>query len=306
MADGCFQTSLHLGSLPSLAESPIVRHWEFQIGSWAVRNLKMPGRRIVWLLLAVTLLKLVLASVWGWTADIYQTCLQASAFLAGHDLFDPQNTGGGPAFFPLGHYLIAAACLMTSHFTGIPFSFLLKTPAIVADLGVALLLRTTLRGGERAAIAYMLNPVTFLLSVYHGQLHTVAMAAAVLAFWLLERNRFKLGALALGLAGSVRQHYAVLIVLFLKRSKVQRPMVLAVFGITFLLLNLSLLESHSPGRIFSPTWTYGSWGYTIPLVQGPRLLAMLGLNSVSAITDPINQFLQHYGASFYWLLALAF
>ena len=72
-------------------------------------------------LVAITLVKLVLASFWGHTADIPQIFLQAKAFLAGADVLDPSRTGGNPSFFLLGHYLLASLCLSISQLTGISF-----------------------------------------------------------------------------------------------------------------------------------------------------------------------------------------
>jgi len=139
--------------------------------------------------IVITAVKLAMAAVWGWTADIPQTEAQARAFLLGGDLLDPAVTGHNPSFFPLGHYLIAAGCALASDATHLPFAFLIKVPAILADLAIASWMRTIPKTGNTGALLYLLNPVTWLLSVYHGQLHTVAVAAAWCAIWLAEERR---------------------------------------------------------------------------------------------------------------------
>lgn len=261
---------------------------------------------LIALLLTVTIIKLALAGVWGGTAEIPQMLEQARAYMAGRDLLDPRSMGGNPSFFPIGHYLLATACLLISQWTGITFSFLIKAPAILADLGVSLLLRAMPRGGNRPAILYMLNPVTFILSVYHGQLHTVALAGAVFALWLADRSWFGLGSLILGLAASVRQHYAVLVVPLAMVSGRRRNVTLVVFAFILFLLNAPLLGAAHPDRILAPTWTYGSWGYTMLLLQGPRVFTLVGFSHLGFVPDFLNRTLQAYGFLLYWIWAAVF
>lgn len=294
------------------------------------------------ILIAITSVKLLLAAVWGGTADIPQTFNQAQAFLAGRDLLDPASTGGNPSFFPIGHYLIASCGVFLSEWTHLPFSFWIKTPAIFADLGVAWLLRSMPRGGNRAAFLYMFNPVTFLLSVYHGQLHTVAMAAAVFAYWCADgvpqaelmasatppdagrhpahpmddaKQRVggrwrdqawaKRSGIALGIAASVRQHFAVLLLPLAIRSRKGRIALLFTFGITALLINIPLLRSAHLQRILFPTWTYGSWGYTMVMQHSPKLLGLNGQGATS-ILGMLNHAVHAYGPLFYLLWAIGF
>ncbi|MBI2371980.1 MAG: hypothetical protein HYV08_17420 [Deltaproteobacteria bacterium] len=263
------------------------------------------GRGLLLILLGVTLLKALLGAFFGYTADIHQTRRQAEAFLAGRDLMDPQETATNPSFFFLGHYLIAVLCLWVSRVTGADFTAVLKMPAILTDLGIALLLRSARAGGDRAALLYMLNPVTFLLSVYHGQLHTVAIGGAVLALWLAERGRCAVGSAVLGLATSVRQHVGPLIAPLLLRAGELRLAVALAFVVPLALINLPLLLSARPDRVLAPTWAYGAWGYTVPLRHAPSLLALVGLE-VGSMLAPINRTLQAYGPAAYWLWSAGF
>jgi hypothetical protein len=258
------------------------------------------------LLLTITVVKLVLASAWGGTADIPQMLDQARSYLAGRDLLDPSSTGGNPSFFPVGHYFLAAACLLASQWTGMTFSFLIRTPAILADLLVSLLLRAMPRGGDRAAVLYMVNPVTFLLSVYHGQLHTVALAGTVLALWLADRGRLELGGVMLGLAASLRQHYSALIIPLVVSAGRRRLTTLVLFALTILLVNVQLLASARPDRILAPTSSHGIWGYTVPLVQGPRILSLLGFSQLGFVPDFLIHTFEVYGIGLSWIWAVVF
>lgn len=257
-------------------------------------------------LLAVTLIKLLVAACWGGTNDIPQTLEQARAFLAGRDILSPEQTGGNPAFFPLGHYLIASVAFVASQWTHVPFSLLIKVPAILADLAVSVVLGVRPRGGPRAAFLYMVNPVTFLLSVYHGQLHTVAVAGAVAALWVAAKGQSRLSGFLLGLAASVRQHFGLLLIPLLFRPGRARVTLLASFAVTVFVLNVWLLQSAHPAQLLSPTWIYGSWGYGLLLRQGPRVLSLFGITGLEAVVEGVNLALLRYGFLIHWVWAGAF
>ena len=263
-------------------------------------------RQFIAILLGMTAVKLWLAAVWGGTADILHMRMAAEAFLSGHDVLEPSNMGFAPSFFPLGHYLLAAGSLALSRATGVPFMFLVKVPAVLADLGIAWLLLAMPRAGARAALIYMANPITLLLSSYHGQFHTVAVAGTAASLWLAEQGSCRWSGVALGLAASVRQHFAVLIVPLLRKAAAGRRALLAGFVLTVIPMNIWLLGSAHPDRVFAPTWTYGSWGYTMLLVQGPRVLRLLGVERLASAVTALNGLLEAHGTAVCWIWAVVF
>ncbi len=240
-------------------------------------------RLTVFLLLA-TALKLAAAMFVGGTADVGHRLQEAEAFRSGRDVLDQASTGNSPSFFVLGHYVIAGAVLDAARATGIPFMFWAKVPAIFGDLVIALVLAATVRGRPTAAIAYMLNPVTLLLSVYHGQFHTVAVAGAVGAVSLALSERTVLAAIVLALGASVRQHFAVLLLPLLMRSAPRRVAAALAFMVVGLAVNLPLLTSAHPEHLLSPITAYGIWGYTIPLRHAPKVLELIGVQAWSIVT----------------------
>ena len=261
---------------------------------------------LVWLIV-VTLVKLALASVWGWTNDIPQTLRHAEAFLAGRDHFSPWNVNPTYAtIFPLGYYALSCGAVLAARATGWPFAFWIKVPAILADAVIAWLLWTAPRGGRRTALWYLVNPVTFLLSVYHGQFHTAATAAAVLAVWAAARGRPGLSGLALGLAASVRQHFGLLILPLGLAVRPRWRSLLLCFALVAVLANLTLLGTYRKGIMTSPVWAYGAWGYGMLLLQGPRLLALLGCSGMVSVTEWVNHALQLHGPKLYWIWAALF
>jgi len=247
------------------------------------------------LCLAVTGLKLALASVWGETADIANTLKQARGFLAGGDLLDAQVTGGAPSFFPLGNYLLAAWCYQVSEWSGLPFRWLVKVPAILADLGIALALRFAVKSDWKIALLYLCNPVSFLLAVYHGQFHTVATAGVVFALGAAQRSRGGWAGWWLGCAASIRQHFAALIVPLVKAASPRRAKTLLGFAaMAFVLIGPLLIQSAQPTRLLKPQLIFGAWGYSLVLLQAPRVLALLGWDGFSDWSASIHGVLQTY------------
>ncbi len=253
-------------------------------------------------LVTITVIKLILAACWGWTNDIPQTLAQAEAFLHSPHVLRPES----PAIFPLGYYWFATAPLLASMWTGLSYAFWLKVPAILADALIALTLRTMSRGGDRIAFLYLVNPVSFLLSVYHGQLHTVATAGAVLALWYAERHRRMASGVALGLSASVRQHFGFLILPLILASRTRRVVIVAGFSLVTLLANATLFGTYRPGIVASPVWAYGAWGYGMLALQGPRLLEWFGFEGMVEALANVNQWLQTYGPRVYWVWAAVF
>lgn len=270
----------------------------------------MLGRRqTIAVLVVCTALKVAVAAAVVGTVEVRQMRQQAEAAVAGRDVLDPASTGSNPSFFPSGHYALVAGAWALATTSGLPFSFLIKLPAILADLALSgLLLAASPPGGasgvqgETLALAYMASPVTLLLSAYHGQLHTVAVAAAVLALWMVPRGAAAGAGAVLAVAASVRQHFAVVAVpLALTLPGPRRWRFLGAAIATGLALNFGLIASAHPARVLAPTWVYGAWGYGLLLQQGPRLLKRLGLPSGETVAVPLTEFILQYG----WLVPLA-
>ncbi|MDP3722444.1 MAG: hypothetical protein Q8R91_02980 [Candidatus Omnitrophota bacterium] len=266
----------------------------------------MKPSSVVGVFVGITLVKLALAAVWGETADITNIFEQGRGFVAGRDILDAQATGGHPSFFPMGNYLLATACLVVSQALHVPFAFAVKVPAILADLCIAFLLRASPRGGERAAWWYLVNPVTFLLAVYHGQLHTVAVAILVLSVCVAERGRPGLSGAALALAASIRQHFAGLLVPLLRGAGSRWPIALASCAAVGVALNVRLLASAHLDRLLAPTLLYGKWGYTLLLLQGARLLGLLGLDTLKTVPAALTQWLDAYAIAPYVIWTLGY
>lgn len=267
----------------------------------------MTRARVVASVVVITAIKLILAAHWGWTNNIPEAQMHAEAFLAGRHHLSPWNVNPTYAtIFPLGYYVLSCGVVLAAQATGWPFAFWLKVPAILADVVIAWALSTARQGGRSMAWWYLCNPVTFLLSVYHGQLHTVATMGAVLAVRAAERRRSGLSGLALGLAASVRQHFGLLILPLGLAVRPRWRSLLLSFALVAVLANLTLLGTYRKGIMASPVWAYGAWGYGMLLLQGPRLLALVGCSGMASVTEGVNHALQLHGSKLYWVWAALF
>jgi hypothetical protein len=135
----------------------------------------------------------------------------AEAFLQGQGIYSSPLVSGRHPYLPFQLYLIAMA-MWISQRTGLPFAVTVKWPAILADLGLtALMFRTVQRtdklGTQATAIGllYALNPVSILVSAYHGQFDAIPTLFLALSwyFWHFYadwQRQIGLSALCLGFA----------------------------------------------------------------------------------------------------------
>jgi hypothetical protein len=114
----------------------------------------------------------------------------------------------------MGHFSSAAYAL--TKWTGIPFAWLFKTPMVLADLGAALLLYRGWR--ERGPIiaalvfaAYCANPVSILISAYHGNTDSLCASLILLSAVLMDRGRAFGAGLALAASINVKLIPVILI-----------------------------------------------------------------------------------------------
>ena len=140
-----------------------------------------PRRGVLFLaiLLVGLAIRLVVAVQFHGSIDITLQILHGELILSGQPAWTSK--------LPIGNYLPAAMQWIAVH-SDIPASVMQKVPAIVADLLAALLLYRirSRRAGERPWVwpaVYLLNPLTVMLSAYHGNVDGL-MAVAIL--WALD------------------------------------------------------------------------------------------------------------------------
>jgi hypothetical protein len=115
----------------------------------------------------------------------------AAAVLSHRDVYD--LTGRYP-YLPLHLHVFAAAAWLAGKL-GLPFLLLVKAPAIAADVAITVLVgRTAAAMGRRSdaaalAMVFALNPVSVLVTGYHGQFDAIPTAFVFTAWYVIAFER---------------------------------------------------------------------------------------------------------------------
>jgi uncharacterized membrane protein len=168
-------------------------------------------------------------------------------------------------------YFCSAAVLVHDA-TGLPFFTLIKLPAIAADTAMTLLIyRISLVQKQPAtllALAYALNPVSILISGYHGQFDSLMLAPTLLAVFLFGRGARSISALALGLGIWFKPVPLLLLPVLLPRLRTWRERVmfalLAVAPATLGTLPYLITwpEDVAANFLGYSSW-FGQWGFPV-------------------------------------------
>lgn len=134
-----------------------------------------------------------------------------------------------PGIFPYSpvSMFLPALCAKLSFIFNVPFHVVMRLPGIAADTLIALSIYAVLAklGKKNAVLAgllYALNPVSILISSFHGNVMPIAVLFSFLAYAVLlfgvEKN-YRLSALLLGAAIGFRGYPVLLLPLFLIKIK---------------------------------------------------------------------------------------
>lgn len=197
------------------------------------RNLSRHSIHFVLLIIfAVLVVRLVPAVVLptGGEYDIESFRLVGETFLKGEGVYSSSLVSGRHPYFPFQVYLIGGA-MWFSQETGLPFVFVVKLFPILADAGVAVLIFKAVqqlgKSTERAFISsllYAFNPLSILVSAYHGQFDAEPVFLLLLSWYILRfgdtpREYVGLSALVLGFAILNKTWPAIFLPIVLLRLK---------------------------------------------------------------------------------------
>jgi hypothetical protein len=218
--------------------------------------------------LLVRLVPLVLLPV-GAAYDIESFRLVGEALLNGEDVYTSAAAGRHP-YFPLQMYTIGAATYL-SHTTPLPFIVWLKLPATLADVLITFVIYESFQhwGKSEAAslhwaLLYALNPISVLVSAYHGQFDAIPVLLLLLAWYSYRFGRRIIrSAILLGFAILSKTWPLV----FLPIAFIRLPNHRQRFGYTFLALSIPILF----------TTAYVVWFNTDPVPMLRRTLTHAGV-----------------------------
>lgn len=185
-----------------------------------VNRLTLPG------ILALALLVRLLPALWlpvGAGYDIESYRLVTDALLSGREVYT--SVLGRHPYLPLQMYVMGGMAYLAQQ-SGVPYVVMIKLPAVAADVALTwLLFRTVVEGNRReialyVALLYALNPVSILVTAYHGQFEAITLFLLVLAVWFWHvREQYRLSGTALGFAILNKTWPVVLLPVFLLRLR---------------------------------------------------------------------------------------
>lgn len=166
-----------------------------------------PKQWLAWpVILLIAAVVRLLPALWlpvGAGYDIESYRLVTDALLSGREVYT--SVLGRHPYLPFQMYLMGGMAYL-SQATGLPYVVAIKLPSVAADVALTgLIFAAVTRAFGRTwagylALLYALNPVSLLVTSYHGQFESVTLLLLALAWWLGERQREKSSAAALGLA----------------------------------------------------------------------------------------------------------
>ncbi len=172
---------------------------------------------------------------------------------------------------PFMVHVLLLQIYLTQH-TGLPFPFWLRLPAILADLGTAILVWKTLtpsleqRGRLAALLLLALAPPLIMVSGFHGNTDPAMICFVVLAVYLLERRAAVIPAgIALAIALSIKIVPvifipAIVFYLSTRRARLMFCIVTAAVWCVGALPYLFQVPQLIIRQVFAYGGNYGQWG----------------------------------------------
>ena len=268
------------------------------------------------LLVVGLLVRLLFVSNEGFKTDI-NTYVAWAISLSEHGFRTFYSTVGF-ADYPPGYFYVLAIvgrlwhAFFASHDPGYAIlRVLVKLPAILADLGVGILLYAIARRFAGAAVAlgvaafYLFNPATIYISASWGQVDSISGGLALLAIYALLRSQdaapqsrtqigwFVLAWLAFAYSLLIKPQAAVLLPLLVafafvdpqrRRERIVATAIGVAAALAFALLLTEPFHPSNPVAAFSWLWnqyTYGSGVYQYNSVNAFNLWALRGTMWVS-------------------------
>jgi hypothetical protein len=223
-----------------------------------------------------TLVKLILAAVTIGTNDVATwRAFADNAMLCGRCAYQFPGPYGDPFNHPpfIIHFLKLIGTSSTAW-----FPFWIRLPAILADIGTVLLVTRLIPGiSTRLIVLLALNPVSILISGFHGNTDPVMIFFVVLAVYLLKTNRLNWAAAAFGMAINIKVVPLLLvpaILIYIWSRKSARGVVLfvCIAAVVVLALSMPYILSNQLAIVKATLGyrgLYGRWGISLILVGSP-------------------------------------
>jgi len=222
-----------------------------------------------------TLVKLVLAVVTIGTNDVPTwRAFADNAILCGGCAYQFPAPYGDPFIHP--PFIIHFLKLIGTSTTWFPFW--LRLPAILADIGTVLVVTRLIPTiSTRSIVLLALNPVSILISGFHGNTDPVMIFFVVLSVYLLKRERLNWAAAAFGMAINIKVVPlllvpAILVYIWFWKSARGVVLFVSIAAVVVLALSMPYILSNPLAiskMILGYSGLYGNWGTARILIAFP-------------------------------------
>jgi hypothetical protein len=267
------------------------------------------ARLAPWLILLIAALVRLLPALWlpvGAGYDIESFRMVTDALLGGREVYTAAL--GRHPYLPFQLYIMGGMAQL-SNWTGLPYVAAIKLPAVAADVALTGLIYRAINSGPAVsnrrgrpwaayvALLFALNPVSVLVTAYHGQFEAVTLLILALAWRQWEMGRRLSSAAALGLAILNKTWPVVFLpVVFIRlrewRERILYALVALGIPVVFVVLYL-ILFSADPTPVLRRALTHrgvpGYWG--LGAVLNPAAVVWPGLAAVVDILFALRNWL---------------
>lgn len=266
----------------ALAALACVSCWAPPVRSWLARRrypLVIAAAVALAVRLPPALVPMPADAIVQWDVQSYRVVAEAVA-----ERRDVYDLAGRYPYLPLHLYVFAGADRLSAR-AGVPYLAVVKLPAIIADALLAALVGASAaalgrrRSAAALAMAFALNPVSLLVTAYHGQFDAIPLSLTLAAWYLVafRRGRWTVlpAALLLGLAIADKTWPVLVVPVLLWRLR--GAMARAVFCVAAALPALAALRvyehlvaggaAHALRVVSGYQGVVGTWGYSELLVR---------------------------------------
>lgn len=224
-------------------------------------KVSLSKRKIILILILIILngllVRLIMAATFHGNYDVGWFTVTADTALAGNNVY---TTIGKYNYSPVWFLVLAGLRKVQLHIPGITFAFMIRFFGCVVDLASLAFLMLIARSERlpviRTATLFYLNPVSFLLTGYHGQFENLAVLMILVGLFAYLRLRHKavLGTALLWIfatAGMIIKHNIFYELIICLNTAVKRYRVKAALFVVSVCIFLAT---------FLPYWSTGSKG----------------------------------------------
>ncbi len=265
-------------------------------------------KKIILLILLTIVLRFIPAVITPVSGDLKNSFVVNELIFKGDDPYLSGVCSNPPLWLWWG-----AGAFSLGQFFHLPFQLVIKVPMILADILICLLIYQLVKDKKLrfvSALFYSLNPVSILVTGFHGQFDSFVILTILLAIKFFRSPKKWLSPFSLGL-GIALKSFPVLIgpVFLLKKKKIKEKIIFAFWSaLPIFLILLPFLFKYSLG---SAKYIFGYSGITdfgwMAIIRainwlshGQAFLAIDGFGTLLS-WNKIG-FLALYGFLFLWLI----